>query len=1293
MSQTSSTPLRRALPTICAALFGLELLVGVAHLLWPDMQWGQGRDSYFNLDHRLTLGSWLVTAQLVGAALLALAAAHRESARGAQWPGALPWVASALAALGLSFAELTRIHHRFDWLGWPHPNPLELLTLASLLGAGGVLFGAFLLGKVRDHPLGRRAALAGLGLWLIEGAVRASAHIPAWADWLTPHGRALVAGMAGLWGCTAILLALGICVIAPAKVSEEDCADETPSVFDRRRTQGLILLGVGGTTLGMIFLQITLFQLLTISADYVQAQSIIALALLGISVGGLIGFRRARRAPVSAMITAGLVLPLTMLSAAGAALMLLDQPLLASTLLTLPFVASSVIITIALARARSHIVYFVDLLGAALGAMLINAALTRFREEGSLLLLAAWAFVISLCFVALHPHRRARAALIGGALLGAAGLIYAARANLSSDALNIIRLEIQARHPRAQVLHSRSSFVGRYDIVKRTPRASTLKAYENGRTIDTIRSKTADGYQIDPRVPHTLLDKPRILILGLSGDAITKTATRIARQVVGVEINPAVVELQQGVLRAVNGNSYDGIDVAVIDGRTFVEQSQDPYDLITLLNAHFAKGHTTGRAPCPEYLHTQEAYEVYLARLTDQGMIDIEEPVSQPKREPPIWRQIVTLRAALEAQGAEHPERHFFIFQWKTRRNNYVQILVKKTPFAGADLAKLRQWLDQVDHIKAREAQAGQWLGPITATTTLLYAPDTPSASIYGAMARGEISQGLAARLNLEPTTDDRPFPFDVEPTRWETRAAYTQILFFLLLLLPLFVLFVARQPTRARFTLPHIWLVSLTGLGYLLIEVVLIERFSLFIGSPVATFSTVLGTLLVSSGLGSLWSGRLGRRGVVVTLVGGTLAVMAHLWLVPLGLPHAGAWSLTGRITLSVGALAPLAFFMGVPFPYAMNAGKRLLTESSAAMLFAINAAASAAAVPLALVLSLEWGLDRMLWVGVVIYSAVGISLFAMARSQGGTGASRLASGANIYAATILVLVLASPWLALMGRSLAASPPTSTQADNRVYAVSYGHSKYRAHHIYADGDSHDRVPFEWTFWVIRQAGRQGARQGARVILVDTGFTDRAHIARWGIKDYVSPLERLAQLGIEPGHVTDVIVTHAHWDHIGSVGAFPQARVWIQKRELDAARTRISSARKRAGGMLRVDLQMLERIQSDNRLQVVEGNASIAPGVDVALGGGHTPGFQHVTVQTDLGPVVIAGDATYRYDNSQFHRPIGDAADPAENRRFVTQIAARAASPFYVVPGHDPRVMRWFPAVTEGVVEITGIRH
>ncbi len=184
-------------------------------------------------------------------------------------------------------------------------------------------------------------------------------------------------------------------------------------------------------------------------------------------------------------------------------------------------------------------------------------------------------------------------------------------------------------------------------------------------------------------------------------------------------------------------------------------------------------------------------------------------------------------------------------------------------------------------------------------------------------------------------------------------------------------------------------------------------------------------------------------------------------------------------------------------------------------------------------------------------------------------------------------------------------------------------------------------------------------------------------------------MQRLHQLGIAPSDVDDVILTHAHWDHIGTLASFGEARVWLQRAEFDHAAALLGEGGGQAGGMYWKDLGALLVAEAEGRLRLVDGDATVTGGVTVSHTGGHTPGSQIVIVETRDGRVIIAGDETYLYRNNQSHRAVGSASDHIANLAAIRDMHRRAASPFLILPGHDPRVMLYFPAVAEGIVRVT----
>ena len=792
----------------------------------------------------------------------------------------------------------------------------------------------------------------------------------------------------------------------PAELSSRRNPWEVP--FAEGRNRLWILLGVGGVAFAVIFLEIVFYQVLSIFSNYVTANSIISIALWGGAVGGLIGYLTAHRAPFPAMVTANLILPASILSVLAYLFTPMGNTVVISLLMMIPFVCAGVVISIALVRLDSHVAYFVTLIGSGLAAFLVNISLGGFREENSLIFLAALTSLAACCFILPFRPGQARRWLMCLAVLGVLGILAGGILNTTYDWYNIVRTKLTRDDPQAEVLFSRSSYVGRYDVLQGSPHSTMLASYENGHRSDTIRNLPAENYQIDPRLPNCLVENPDILIIGVAGDGITKTAKFLAGEVYGVEINPAIVSLQTNELVEWNANSYEGIDVSVMDGRSYVEQSELQFDMITLENTHFNRGWGTagtGREPTPEYLYTSQALHSYLDHLTSNGVIVVEEPVFVPSREVPVWKLLFTMRQVLLERGYTQPEQHFFVFQWTTKTANFIQILMKKTPFTEQEVSDLLNWLDDIDNIRAIEQINGSPVGPIDAETAIFHHPYEASSTTVSQVLRGEADDDFLQEYNIEVITDDRPFMFDIDPTHSGLKQAYSYVLFLVLPFVPLLIWFLGRRRGALLGLLPHMFTVALTGLGYLLIEIVLIQRYELFLGSPVATFSSVVGTLLVFSGLGSLWSGRIRKKGVYYSLGIVILLLILCQYLAPVFFSMAAELSLPVKVTLAVVSMAPLGFFAGIPFPYVLRASKVEFSASVVAMLYAVNAAFMALAVPLAFNMSTNWGFAVTFLIGILIYGAVWLLLVTI---HGGAIRKMI----NLPVAVFIILLLVSPWL-----------------------------------------------------------------------------------------------------------------------------------------------------------------------------------------------------------------------------------------------------------------------------------------
>lgn len=262
-----------------------------------------------------------------------------------------------------------------------------------------------------------------------------------------------------------------------------------------------------------------------------------------------------------------------------------------------------------------------------------------------------------------------------------------------------------------------------------------------------------------------------------------------------------------------------------------------------------------------------------------------------------------------------------------------------------------------------------------------------------------------------------------------------------------------------------------------------------------------------------------------------------------------------------------------------------------------------------------------------------------------------------------------------------AALPVAANAPSYEVFAIQYGTlSAFRISGLIAGADTSRRIDAALMVWLLK--GSNG-----RTVLVDAGFHRADLIERWKPVNYELPSAAVARAGIKAEDVTDIIVSHIHWDHFDGAELFPNAKVWLQREEfahhVDATGRVLNRA------IDAPDAAMLMRLNKAGRVMLVDGDArEIIPGITVYTGGKHTFQSQYAGVRIAGGTAVIASDNAYLYENLEQRRPIAQTLDSLSNLRAQRRMFEIASSPRLVVPGHDPAVMTRFERVAPGVVRV-----
>jgi glyoxylase-like metal-dependent hydrolase (beta-lactamase superfamily II) len=260
----------------------------------------------------------------------------------------------------------------------------------------------------------------------------------------------------------------------------------------------------------------------------------------------------------------------------------------------------------------------------------------------------------------------------------------------------------------------------------------------------------------------------------------------------------------------------------------------------------------------------------------------------------------------------------------------------------------------------------------------------------------------------------------------------------------------------------------------------------------------------------------------------------------------------------------------------------------------------------------------------------------------------------------------------------------TTTQPETyEVFAIRYGQKtdRYRHDNFIIPGDPHDGVmPIDYFVWAIVNNNR--------TIIVDTGF-EHGEGQRRGREVIRLPREGLAMLGIDAATVQDVVVTHMHYDHAGTLGDFPQAAFHLQELEMNFATGRHMCHQPFRHSFSADHVKTMVDKLFDGKVIFHDGDEEIAPGVSVHHVGGHTMGLQCVRVHTQRGWLVLASDASHFYENMEKTSPFPIVYHVGDMIQGYAKMRKLAESNQHIIPGHDPLVMERYPAASremEGVV-------
>lgn len=240
-----------------------------------------------------------------------------------------------------------------------------------------------------------------------------------------------------------------------------------------------------------------------------------------------------------------------------------------------------------------------------------------------------------------------------------------------------------------------------------------------------------------------------------------------------------------------------------------------------------------------------------------------------------------------------------------------------------------------------------------------------------------------------------------------------------------------------------------------------------------------------------------------------------------------------------------------------------------------------------------------------------------------------------------------------------------------RVLAVHYASRRgLRGQHFLGhDERSGEPHPTAYYVWLAVSA--------TTTVLVDAGISAGHAATVAGLDHRGSPVALLGEVGVAPEDVDVAVLTHLHYDHTGTVAELPRARYVVQRAEWEYW-TGPWAARITREHWLSSAADLAHLAGAGDRLELLDGDRDLAPGLSVHRVGGHTAGMQVVRAATPAGAVVLASDSSHFYENVETDRP-GTLLHSMPGVYGAFDRVRELADPGLVVPGHDPEVLERHP--------------
>jgi len=782
----------------------------------------------------------------------------------------------------------------------------------------------------------------------------------------------------------------------------------------------VLLAGLGLTSFAALLLELSLTRLFSVVLFYHFAFLAISIALLGLGAGGVFAYLLKRRlARLDTRTLAArlclansllILLVLEIVLHVPVALSVTGRNFLHLTVLYLaastPFFLTGLLFSVVFAREtwRVQRLYGADLSGGALACLAVVPLLNWIGGPNTIVAAAGAMALAAVMWANSSSARR-----IAGGLVAAFAVLIAA--NHSDRLIDVIYAKGIFRDP-AWVEFARWNALSRVEVDRQDEAKAIVIDADASTYIMNCDLAHWQGSEWEhnlmsapPALANVLRPRGEFAIIGPGGGVdVLRAVANGSPSVTGIEINPIIANtIMRGRYADYALHLYQSpeVHIHVTDGRSYLRSTSQRFDVVQMTLVDTWASTAAGAFALSENnLYTVEAFREYFEHLKPDGMIAITRWEFREPRE--ALRVVSVAMEALHRLGVANPARNFIVASQGELDEDGIPVVVlaKKTAFTPEEEAAVRAHFARYAELDPLYLPSGLSSNPAPRND-----PESVAAAA-GPADRNPFADLIASNdpyrfartyaYNVAPVTDNAPFFFFTlkagqilgqegvrQAIDWKVNLGVLVLILVLIIslvaVLGFLILPLALRGSRQS-PLPVLYFVAV-GLGYILVEIALIQRFVLFLGHPTYALTVVIFLLMLSSGAGSLFSRRWLPRAEMgwMPLLFVIAALLAGIFLLPQALPAWVGLRFGYRLVVSGLLLVPLGFVMGIPFPTGLRTLAACSSLSATSALpdrdntvewaWAMNAAASVLGSVLAMVIAIQFGLTATLTCGLVAY------------------------------------------------------------------------------------------------------------------------------------------------------------------------------------------------------------------------------------------------------------------------------------------------------------------------------------